>query len=197
MISVEKPSSIIVNPSDVSTVVLSATTNMVAVSGGFSSIVIPEITSNRATVAEGSKVSAVINAVVAHINPSYHPNIVVSTAGARGPSGTSAIVTSPGVVGGQRVISLSDSGFVYAEPSSGFPVIGFTPRSLVEGEVMELLTSGNLGGFIDLIPAKFIFLAANGTITQEPPTSGYLQVLGIALSSTKITIRIQTPIFLG
>lgn len=40
-----------------------------------------------------------------------------------------------------------------------------------------------------------VFVGANGALTQTPPTSGYMQVLGYPLSPTTLLIDIEEPIY--
>ena len=42
-----------------------------------------------------------------------------------------------------------------------------------------------------------VFLGVNGVLTQTVPTSGYVQQIGVALSSTKLMVDIRPPIRLG
>jgi hypothetical protein len=42
-----------------------------------------------------------------------------------------------------------------------------------------------------------VFLGVNGVLTQTAPTTGYVQQIGVALSSTKLMVNIRPPIRLG
>jgi hypothetical protein len=46
-------------------------------------------------------------------------------------------------------------------------------------------------GFGGLIQGKHIFLSTAGTATNTPPATGYLQILGVATSTTEILINVQ------
>ena len=114
-----------------------------------------------------------------------------------GPTAGSAMnVTATSALGGNRAITIVNNNIVYA--SSDTPnsngVIGFTARAVVTGEVIDIITANDLGGFSGLTAGQPIYLSTNGTITQTVPTSGVLQVLGSALSDTKINIKIQPSI---
>jgi hypothetical protein len=44
------------------------------------------------------------------------------------------------------------------------------------------------------LPQRLLFLGANGQITQTPPTTGFLLVLGKAVTPTEILIQLQPTI---
>lgn len=114
-----------------------------------------------------------------------------------GPTAGSAMnITATSALGGNRAITINNNDIVYA--SSDTPnangVIGFTSRAVVAGEIIDIITANDLGGFSGLTAGQPIYLSTNGTITQTIPSSGILQVLGSALSDTKINIKIQPSI---
>lgn len=199
MLVVESPAKITLVKGDSPQAVVAAEMSQVVLSGTQVTAVVQSISSTVVAEVSAAANIQIISHQGSNIVPTVPIGVAVINPGGRGPSGTSAIVTNKSnAFGGQRLIALSDTeGFVYADPASPYPVIGFTPGAVSKGEIMELLTSGNLNGFTGLEPAKVIFLGPNGTITQEPPTSGYLQVLGIALTKSKINIQIQQQIFIG
>lgn len=47
------------------------------------------------------------------------------------------------------------------------------------------------------IPGAPVFLGSNGTLTQIPPETGFLQVVASAMSSTQLIIEIQPPLILS
>lgn len=112
-----------------------------------------------------------------------------------GSPSTTVFVTAP--VGGQRVMALIGSDIVYADRAVRSSVLGFTANAVGGNSSVTIISSGDLDGFSGLTTGEFVYLGTNGVITQTPPTVGYLQILGVAVSSTKIIIQIQQPIFLG
>jgi hypothetical protein len=56
---------------------------------------------------------------------------------------------------------------------------------------------GELDGFSGLIPDSILYLQPNNTISSTLPSNGYIQQVGIAISTTKALINIQPPIILG
>lgn len=111
-------------------------------------------------------------------------------------SGAVLAMVATSAMGGNRAVTIVNNQIVYA--SSDTPnangVIGLTARAVAAGETLDIVTANDLSGFSNLIAGQPIFLSTNGTITQTVPTTGTLQVLGTALSSTKISIKIQPPI---
>jgi hypothetical protein len=113
-------------------------------------------------------------------------------------AGSGAVLTMVATsdLGGNRAVTLVDNNIAYAssDVNNANGVIGFTARAITIGEQMDIVTSNDLGGFSNLIAGQPIYLSTNGTITQTIPTTGIFQVLGSALTSTKINIKIQPPI---
>ncbi len=99
--------------------------------------------------------------------------------------------------GGNRVIAMTSTGIDYADFLNANETLGFTKYAASANTLATILFNGDLNGFTGLIVGQLIYLSTNGTITQTPPTSGNLQILGVAISDTKISINIQQPIFLG
>jgi hypothetical protein len=117
--------------------------------------------------------------------------------GPQGPSGGSSLShVAPINLGGGRVVT---GAFGYADSSdlsTTAKAIGFTVGAVSAGQVVSIILSGESTGFFGLTPNGIIYLSTNGTITQTPPSIGYIQKLGVALDSTTILINIQEPIVL-
>ena len=97
-------------------------------------------------------------------------------------------------IGGLRVL-LADQSYADSSDSNSYgKVIGITKGAVLTGDWVEIITSSELNGFTDLIPNKAIYLGLNGLITQIVPTTGYIQQLGVALTSTSISVNISLPI---
>lgn len=99
-------------------------------------------------------------------------------------------------LGGNRAVTLNNNNVTYASSdiNNTNGVIGFTARAVTTGDTIDIVTGNDLGGFSNLIAGQPIYLSTNGTITQTIPTTGIFQVLGSALTNTKINIKIQPPI---
>jgi hypothetical protein len=117
----------------------------------------------------------------------------------QGPPGISSglvQIIAPVDLGGHRVIT-SDGGYAdNTDLSEVGEAIGFTTGAAVQGDLVTIASSGELGGFSGLIPCLPIYLSVVGTITQIPPVIGFVQKLGMAISPTKIMIHFSDPIIL-
>jgi hypothetical protein len=50
---------------------------------------------------------------------------------------------------------------------------------------------GIQAGFSGLVQGKHVFLSLTGGLTNTPPTTGYLQIIGVATSPTEILVNVQ------
>lgn len=100
-------------------------------------------------------------------------------------------------IGGLRVLLADQS---YADQTNIFSygkVIGLSKGAVVTGGLLEVVTASKLAGFTGLIPNTQVYLGLNGLITQTVPTSGFIQQLGVALTSTTILVNISLPLLLS
>lgn len=100
-------------------------------------------------------------------------------------------------IGGNRLVSIVNSTIVYADVGSTTPVLGFTLRATASAGLAQVLSTGELAGFSGLVPGAFLYVGYDGVPTQTPPVIGRYQVVGVAVSDTKINISIQPPIYIG
>lgn len=121
--------------------------------------------------------------------------------GRDGTSGGSSILAIAGAnLSGHMGIKLvSGSAFTISNSDIGTVnrLIGVSKTSAAINTSIEIVVAGELDGFSGLIPDSALYLQDNGTITNSYPTNGYIQQVGIAISSTKALIKIQPPIILG
>lgn len=122
--------------------------------------------------------------------------ITSATQGPAGISGASAtIVYIAGVdIGSNRGIVLDNLTAIYADntiTSQAGKFIGISINAVTQGSNVIIQTSGEIDGFSGLTPNSKIYLQANGVLTSTIPTSGFIQQVGIALSTTKLLINIQ------
>lgn len=122
--------------------------------------------------------------------------------GPPGDVGTRALVSliAGALVPGHRVIMFDAHGNgVPADPTSplysfvGVSISGANVGSTFEAQLAGLIEESSFT-FTPLLP---IFVGPNGTLTQTPPTTGIVQVIGIAQTSTSILVNPQTPIILS
>jgi len=100
-------------------------------------------------------------------------------------------------IGGLRVLLADQSYADQSDISSYGKVIGFSKGAVVTGDLLEIVTASKLDGFTGLIPNGQIYLDLNGLITQTVPISGFIQQLGVALTSTTILVNINLPFLLS
>jgi hypothetical protein len=114
-------------------------------------------------------------------------------------TGSTITCTTAIAMSGHRFVVLDDDSAVYANCTTSdhaHRVVGMTTGASNAGSV-SIQTSGEheeptwswtLG-----IP---IFLSTTGLMTQTPPASGFLLIVGFPISATKIYIKIHQPIIL-
>lgn len=71
-------------------------------------------------------------------------------------------------------------------------VFGMTTSAALVGEAVNIVPIGMLENLTWTFSEGPIFLG-DGQLTQTAPTSGFLQIIGTALSATKISVNIQQP----
>ena len=105
-------------------------------------------------------------------------------------------------LGGNRVITLDDTGrAIYADQSVGAHlgrVLGISVGAVTGGEAVTIVRTGEMTE-----PSwswalnKPVFLAANGMLTQVPPTTGFSLVVGFPVAATKLFISLREPLLLS
>ncbi len=104
------------------------------------------------------------------------------------------------VLGGNRAVTINGSGqLVYPDPSQANSwCVGITKHSAVQGELVEVQIFGSqteLGW--NWTAGELVFVGAGGVLTQTAPSTGQLIIVGTALTSTRIFIDINPPIYMG
>lgn len=97
-------------------------------------------------------------------------------------------------IGSNRVILSSGNYADNTNISEIGLVVGISKSAVNIGELVSVVYSGELNGFTGLIVNQSVYVSVNGTLTQTIPTSGYIQKLGVATSSSTILIHIDPPI---
>ena len=118
-----------------------------------------------------------------------------------GPANDTGVVFIAGeTLGGHRMVSLdADSKAVYADntdPTHAGRVIGLTLGSAVVGTEVTVRSFGLVtepSWSWDVTKPR-LFLATTGQITQTPPTSGFVCVIGYVVSAAQLFITIQPSI---
>jgi hypothetical protein len=126
--------------------------------------------------------------------------IAVAEQGPPGVSGTASplLVTADTAIGGHRAVVATSTGCSYADNTNIQhinKVIGVTNGAASQGASASIAIHGQT---ITEPSWSFsegpVWLGQNGLITQELPSSGFLQQVAIALSQTKIIVNIGTPL---
>lgn len=102
-------------------------------------------------------------------------------------------------IGGQRIVVTNNLGEVIIGDQSNLSHLGLftgiTKTSVTTGASVQVISYGTLiDGSFSFTPEAKIYFGTNGIITQTPPTSGFLQSIGHAVSATEIFINPQIPI---
>jgi len=103
-------------------------------------------------------------------------------------------IVSPTNIGGNRAVLGNGNYADNTDTATIGSVIGITKTATTTGENMLIAYAGELNGFFGLTVNQSVYLSTNCTLTQTPPTSGYIQKLGVAVSSSSVLINISTPI---
>jgi hypothetical protein len=117
-------------------------------------------------------------------------------------SGSNIVTLAAGTaLGGHRAVIADGAGqALYADQSDTShigKVIGITTVAAMQGAPIEITQAGEvIEPSWNWSPGK-IFCGVNGLLTQTVPTSGFIQVIGIALAATKMLVDLQTPLNLG
>lgn len=122
-------------------------------------------------------------------------------AGAPGTGGSSSVTYTAGeALGGHRGV-LVDTGVAYYADSSVVAdigkLVGITTGAVSMGADAVVLTSGEITEpSWTWVPGP-VYLGLTGLLTQTPPATGFIQVVGIAMTATVLLVRIQDPVLRG
>ena len=157
---------------------------------------IVQVTDLRPTVAIVDQ-SAVVTTAQTVINTA-----VVGYTGPQGPkgdAGTPNITLTAGA-------DISGHTPVYCIDGVVFPVsydqighinrcIGITTGAALTGQDIIINPGGELTGYSGLTPNEPVYVGLNGVLTQTPPATGFIQQVGIALTTTSLNVQIQPAIW--
>lgn len=121
--------------------------------------------------------------------------------GPAGPSGGASFqLIASGAIGGHRVVISDGAGNAsYADSSNvshAGKVAGISLGAVSSGASVNVASSGEIVEPTWGWGAGLVYLGVNGVLTQTAPTSGFLQVIGVALSATRIVVSLQIPVIL-
>jgi hypothetical protein len=122
--------------------------------------------------------------------------------GIQGPGGINVVyaIADENLSGGKVVVMNENNKFIYADNTNvthAGRIAGITTGAIMQNSDGMVIASGLL---IEPVWAwninEPIFLGLNGALTQIEPTIGFLQVIGVATSTTSMFINIREPIIL-
>jgi hypothetical protein len=160
-------------------------------------------------VVEGSNSNTVTNSDTSNVvSENNITDTVVSSGGSQGPQGiqgnafTYEMMMSGSIMSGHRMVTVNTNGkLIYADstvPSHASRVIGIIISSVVVDELTQVYITGSVeepSWTWDI--NEPIYLSTNGQLTQTPPLTGFLLIVGFPITSTKIFIDLVTPIILA
>lgn len=97
-----------------------------------------------------------------------------------------------------RVVYMGTDGKVYVANSSDITqmnkIIGIAIENEVTDGSIPIVTIGTIDGFTGLNVGSEYFVSSSGALTHIPPTTGFTQVMGVAVSTTEFLVNMQVPI---
>lgn len=116
--------------------------------------------------------------------------------GASGDATTIARTAAIALSGHRAVATNADGDFVYADKDTAAHAsctIGITTGAASQGASASAIALGPLTeNSWNWTPQQLIFLGSNGVLTQSAPTTGFVLVLGKAVSPTTVFVQIQS-----
>ena len=126
------------------------------------------------------------------------PSVVIAYSGPPGANGGAAsatlTLTAATALSGQRAVSLNGAGeVVYFNPAQP-DVVGVTTEAVASGPVSVQIQDVLEEPSWSWAPGLPVYAGTNGVLSQTPPSSGYLVVVGVALTPTKMRIEPEPPV---
>lgn len=122
-------------------------------------------------------------------------------AGQPGDPGYLVSYSAGAILGGHRVVVLDGTSLaIHADPSTpnhAGRILGITTSAVGLGDPATIRTHGPITEpSWNWNTSLSVFLASNGQLTQTPPESGFLQVIGFPTAADTLFIQLQPPVFL-
>ncbi len=99
------------------------------------------------------------------------------------------------------VVYVNENGYIQKAGNNlnedyAFKVSGISMRDLAEGETGLIKRTGKIRNpDWKLNIGSHYYLGLNGQITEEKPETGFVQIIGVALTADALSIRISSPYF--
>jgi len=103
-------------------------------------------------------------------------------------------------LGGSRVVIANGGQAYYANQGNtahAGKVIGLTQGAAASGAAVTILTQAYIDdGTFSFTPGQAVYFTGLGVLTTTPPTSGFIQQVGVALTATRLLVNLAQPIIL-
>lgn len=121
-------------------------------------------------------------------------------AGPAGPSAEQLTLPATTAIGGQRAVRFLNGHLAYASSlnvGDANLVLGISVNAASPGGEVVVQTSGLMtDGYWTWTPDAPIFCGVQGVLTQVLPTTGFILILGVALSATRILVGAKMPLII-
>lgn len=133
-------------------------------------------------------------------------NITLVTEGLQGPPGPAGTAgeavdvtgyTAGQALSGHRAVYVSAGALFYADSATAAhapKVLGVTQNAAAMGGFVSVRTNGLLVEPTWAFAPGFVFLGANGVLTQTPPSTGFLLTIGVAVEATVLYVQVGEPV---
>lgn len=99
-------------------------------------------------------------------------------------------------IGGHRCVALDTDGrLILAGTNLERPTIGLIRDAVASADEVAVYFSGVVTGFSNLLPAQTYYLGASGVLTHTVPTTGVIQVIGVACTPTTLLVTVGEPVW--
>jgi hypothetical protein len=103
-------------------------------------------------------------------------------------------------LGQGKIVAVSGNTFVLADNdviAHVNAIVGITLSATLTGNTAQVLQIGKVtNNTWSWTPDQPLFVGSNGDMTQTPPATGFVQVVGVAVTATEINFEIKTPVVL-
>lgn len=104
-------------------------------------------------------------------------------------------------IGGHKAVRVVDGGqFMVAssdDASQIGTVIGVSSNAAGQGDDLRVVSLGEISEPSWAFVPGPVFLGVGGSLVQTPPSIGFIQQMGVALSATKLLVALSAPIALA
>ena len=110
-----------------------------------------------------------------------------------------SVTASVAISASIAVAALPDGSFAPADSSEASTwdgVLGVSVDSAAAGDIVVLRPSGVIDADFDFTPGNAVYLGVGGQLVQQPPTSGAIIQIGVAVREAALFVNIHPPIIL-